>query len=122
MGVTRDVIPQDVYPDYCSGYSVVYTAQAAKILYYEAQKTPYFWIDDVQVTGIVAKSAGVKHQCTEYLTLSETIQNDIVKQKYNGELQPFIFGHFNVSPEDLRSLWQYVLEHVPKTSIVDYIY
>ncbi|XP_073973117.1 beta-1,3-galactosyltransferase 5 isoform X2 [Rhodnius prolixus] len=43
--------PERWYPDYCAGWVILYTPDVAFTLYRAAQQTPYFWIDDVHITG-----------------------------------------------------------------------
>ncbi|XP_014221006.1 beta-1,3-galactosyltransferase 5 [Trichogramma pretiosum] len=50
------------YPPYCLGWSVLYSAEAARRLYEAAEGEAFFWIDDVFVTGILAKKIGVRPQ------------------------------------------------------------
>lgn len=119
--VSRQYYPNKTYPPYCLGYSIIYPGQTAKLLYQAAQTHPYYWIDDVHVTGIVAHSIDIRHKSTSPLVISGSNYDAIIKKKYNGELVPFIFGFIEISPANMRTLWDYVLKHVPKTSIVDYI-
>ncbi|CAB0045342.1 unnamed protein product [Trichogramma brassicae] len=50
------------YPPYCLGWSVLYSAGAARRLYRAAEGESFFWIDDVFVTGILAKKIGLRPQ------------------------------------------------------------
>jgi len=42
------------YPRYCAGLGVTMSRQIVTELYYAAVVTPFFWIDDVFLTGLVA--------------------------------------------------------------------
>lgn len=39
------------YPTYCPGWALLYSPDVVFALYREAQKSEYFWIDDVHITG-----------------------------------------------------------------------
>lgn len=43
--------PGRFYPDYCTGWAILYSPDTVFRLYKEAQRSEYFWIDDVHVTG-----------------------------------------------------------------------
>lgn len=53
--VSKDDYPFPVYPTYCDGPFVFFTTDSMILLYREAQKTPYYWIEDVHTTGIIIK-------------------------------------------------------------------
>ncbi|KAG7209499.1 hypothetical protein KM043_015584 [Ampulex compressa] len=53
--VSPQEYPGRQYPAYCPGWAVLYSPDAVFLLYREAQKEPYFWIDDVHVTGTLAR-------------------------------------------------------------------
>lgn len=57
--VTQEEFPEDFYPSYCLGYVVLYSGDVVKKLYEEAQRTKYFWIDDVHVTGTLRQAVNV---------------------------------------------------------------
>lgn len=59
--VTYDEYPPDSYPAFVSGWAYVTTLATAAKLASLARHWPYFWIDDVFVTGLVAGSARVRH-------------------------------------------------------------
>ncbi|XP_077510621.1 beta-1,3-galactosyltransferase 5-like [Amblyomma americanum] len=48
-----------VFPDYCAGAAVVMRPAVMRKLYEATSQVPFFWIDDVYVTGITAAVAGV---------------------------------------------------------------
>ncbi|XP_042145531.1 beta-1,3-galactosyltransferase 5-like [Ixodes scapularis] len=49
------------YPPYCLGFGVVMSPDVVFDLYRASVGTPYFWIDDVFVTGILARRIGLTH-------------------------------------------------------------
>merc|ERR1712012_25364 len=51
--VTREEWPGDTYPQYCAGWAYVTTPATVKQILKWSQKHPYFWIDDLHVTGVI---------------------------------------------------------------------
>lgn len=49
--VTHDEYSERWYPPYCMGWVILYSPDTALALSNEALKEPYFWIDDVHITG-----------------------------------------------------------------------
>lgn len=49
------------YPKYCTGGVVFLNSSVLRALYEVFFSVPFFWIDDVYVTGMAAKVAGVGH-------------------------------------------------------------
>ncbi|KAJ8713987.1 hypothetical protein PYW08_007607 [Mythimna loreyi] len=58
--VTRDEYPRREYPPYLSGYYYITTPRVAAALCDEAIYHPYFWIDDIFVTGLLTESLGIE--------------------------------------------------------------
>jgi len=52
--------PSYSYPSYCSGGAVVYSPDVVFRLYAILQQLPYFWVDDVHVTGTARVAANLK--------------------------------------------------------------
>jgi len=53
--------PDDYFPTYCSGSAFVLTPDVAADMYTASLRTPFFWVDDYYVTGLLASLVGVKH-------------------------------------------------------------
>ena len=51
--------PAYSYPEYCSGGAVIYSPDVVFRIYKQVQSLPFFWIDDVHITGTAAKLAQV---------------------------------------------------------------
>ncbi|XP_037955857.1 beta-1,3-galactosyltransferase bre-2-like [Teleopsis dalmanni] len=54
--VPMEEYSESVYPDYVSGWFYITNLLTSKYIAKEAQKTPFFWIDDVFVTGIIRQN------------------------------------------------------------------
>lgn len=93
--------PNKYYPEYCPGFSIVYSSDVAFQLYREGQKTPYFWIDDVHVTGTLAKKINI-----EITPLGDVYwKQDLLKSEMPDD---FLFTVPNLREEQIIHLWQNV--------------
>lgn len=59
--LSRDAYPNDTFPDYCTGGIVLLRTDALERLYRLSFRVPFIGIDDVYVTGDLARLAGVGH-------------------------------------------------------------
>lgn len=53
--VTREEWPGDSYPLYCAGWAYVTTIPTIEQALLQSSQAPYFWIDDLHVTGVLAQ-------------------------------------------------------------------
>jgi hypothetical protein len=112
--VTLQEYPGEKYPPYCNGWIVLYSSEVVFLLYREAQRTPYFWVDDVHVTGVLAARANLTHTSLIKLALSRKQVNQLVKSKKKGsKIGVFLFGSSQTSPLDIGRLWQLVQDRRP---------
>lgn len=57
--VAESEYPGSFFEDYCSGWAYLADMAAVRAMATEAQYRPYFWVDDVHVTGTLARMGGV---------------------------------------------------------------
>ncbi|KAJ8939275.1 hypothetical protein NQ314_011185 [Rhamnusium bicolor] len=120
-GVEISEYPESMYPNHCSGFAILYPHDTIFALYSEAQKTKYFWIDDVHVTGTLAKKHCITHIGIEELILSSDEVVEIVDYSFTNNTRPFLFGRMNLDVHQIRVLWDFVSKYTPKKSILDYL-
>jgi len=87
-------------------------------LYRKAQDTPYFWVDDVHVTGTLVKKLNLTHQPArpEKLGIMFMPDNTVTCDHKKVEnmpdtppwVQSFLFSRHNMTTSDMESLWWYV--------------
>ncbi|XP_064213076.1 beta-1,3-galactosyltransferase 5 isoform X2 [Tribolium castaneum] len=104
------------YPPYCPGWAVLYSPDVVFDLYREAQKTDYFWIDDVHITGTLIEKIRLKHVDVDDLVLNRNALYQPEKDR-----GPFLFGPPNMDDEEIKALWEYVEEHENRVSLLKYI-
>lgn len=89
--VTWDEYPRNVYPSYLSGWYYITTPKVVSRIVDEALYHPYFWIDDVLVTGILTEALNIKLQHVpngfwlEYYELLECCLGDMIKKSIRCE-------------------------------------
>lgn len=101
------------YPPYCPGYSIVYSADVVFRLYKEAQRTRYFWIDDVHVTGTLAQKNNINITALGKYFMNEEQRDSIFNHISNLEEPKFLFTAPNLVESQIRQLWNLIL---PKTN------
>ena len=60
--VSETDYPDKFYAPFISGWAYAITTDAVLALVQESSKWPYFWIDDVHVTGTLAERLGIKRE------------------------------------------------------------
>ena len=56
---SEEEFPKDFFLKYCSGSAFIMSTDAVKTFYKLSLKTPFFWIDDYYVTGMLAHNSNV---------------------------------------------------------------
>ncbi|XP_050517105.1 beta-1,3-galactosyltransferase 5-like [Diabrotica virgifera virgifera] len=114
--VTIDEYPEEVYPQYCLGYVIVYTSEVAFSLYEEAQTSnAFFWIDDAFVTGILFKNLNYTQTDISYLALLDESLDAINNHFTNVTIKPFLFRLMDKI--EMQTVWKYVSTHEPPKNI-----
>ncbi|KAK9886752.1 hypothetical protein WA026_018404 [Henosepilachna vigintioctopunctata] len=106
--VSFDEYSAKTFPVYCSGWFILYSPDVVFSLYQEAQKSQYFWIDDVFLTGILAKRLNITH----YNIKNQVIPRENFEKILNGQCDQFsaefILGRPNMETESISKLWSCV--------------
>jgi hypothetical protein len=97
------------YPDHCPGYSILYSPDVAYRLYSQAQVTPYFWVDDVYITGLVASKLNITVTPIDGYYLDDEQKEKILSGDVAASHVLFIFASPNMSEKDIKELWKAVL-------------
>lgn len=93
------------FPSHCPGFSIIYSSDVVPLLYQKAQKLPYFWIDDVHITGTVASKLNLSIASTTGYFLNATQQADLLEQRVGAKSLPFFFALPNLTEDLIRRLW-----------------
>lgn len=108
--VTLEEYPDKYYPIYCPGYSIVFSNDTVVRLYQRAEKTKYFWIDDVYVTGTLTQQLNLNITSIEKYFLRGNEINDLINGKINlNSIKPmFLFASPNLNGKEIQELWKVV--------------
>ena len=114
--VTRDEYPNDTYPTYCGGLAFLLTTDVADALFEASLDTPFFWIDDIYVTGILASKVGVVHENIE--SMYEPRKHEFL-QRFSKSWRSLklIFGHVH-NLDHIKQVWNYVTVEQNKTTTI----
>jgi len=100
------------FPQYCAGIGYIVSTSILPLLYNASKSTPFFWIDDVYVTGLLAKKlpAGVKYVDTgKHFTSKEDVA---LKQSRNlSEPMRYYFVHSR-SEAKFMELWELTIKRL----------
>ena len=102
--VSKEEYPDNVYPPYCPGLGLVMTGDIIPKLYNESLYEPYFWVDDVYFTGLLARTVNVT-----FVPLSATVHfgsSHMIRDQTNfvNEYQ-WMFYHIHERPIS-RMMWE----------------
>lgn len=112
--VSKRDFPGKYYPRYCAGINYVLSIDLVKELRKATLKTPFFWIDDVYVTGLlVQKVAGE----VEYVDTMKhfTVHQEGAVEQYANESQPITTYLVHVKEKKyFLPLWNSLLKRLTK--------
>ncbi|XP_076182799.1 beta-1,3-galactosyltransferase 5 [Ptiloglossa arizonensis] len=111
--VTHQEYPGRNYPAYCAGWAILYSPDSVFILYHAAQKEPYFWIDDVHITGTLAKKVNITQTSLHYLVLNDLTMKDLLSNPKSR--RDFLFGPPNLTENEIRALQSLVTKPRPSS-------
>lgn len=109
---------ENVYPPYCSGWTVIYSQDVVFPLYKAAQKTKYFWVDDAHITGSLVKVLKLNHTNIQKFTLNWHDTARLI----NGNLtapKTFFYARPNLNEKMIKTLWDYVLKNVDMDKMIE---
>ncbi|KAK4877213.1 hypothetical protein RN001_009719 [Aquatica leii] len=96
------------YPPYCLGIVIMYSPDVVFSLYQELQKSKYFWIDDVLVTGIARKKLNITISNVYPLVLSGDMTEKVTHDKNITDTLMFLYGPIDVMVTQIYSLYAVV--------------
>lgn len=93
------------YPPYCPGWIIMYSPDVVFTLYREVQKSKYFWIDDVLITGFIRSKQNIMISDISSLVLhGKTMKKVFAHERRIANTPMFLFGPVNLSVKDIYRL------------------
>ena len=99
--------PGKRYPEYCAGWAILYSPDAVFLLYREAQREPYFWIDDVHITGTLARKVNLTHTSLHSLILTGKDMHKLLENP--NDRKEFLFGPPDLTERNIKALHKLIL-------------
>ncbi|GBP04838.1 Beta-1,3-galactosyltransferase 5 [Eumeta japonica] len=112
--VTKEEYSGNYYPTYCAGWAVLYSRDVVARLLKAAANSPYFWIDDVHITGILAEQLRIPRTPFGSLVLSSHRANLLLAfgASYVGE---FLLGPPDITVPKMNQIWKAIPTQPPDT-------
>lgn len=111
--VKRSELPGlSFFPQYCAGIAYVISRQLVKQLYEASKSTPFFWIDDVYVTGLLTKKVPDR---IDYVDLNQrmTLKEEMALESYKNQTQPIAYDIVHVHERlNFIALWNVLLDRL----------
>ncbi|GAB0099792.1 Hexosyltransferase [Sergentomyia squamirostris] len=108
--VSPELFEGDYFPPFCLGFTILYSPDSVALLYREIQRTHYFWIDDVHITGTLTHKARISVNAFNSLFLTRNQFKDIIKGKLNSKFTLFFFTYYNITEFEIEELWQKLMK------------
>lgn len=108
--VSTKEFPGWYYPPYCPGFTIIYSNDVVWRLYREAQRTPYFWIDDVHITGSLAQHLNLNITAFGKYYMNDSVLNSLIDGRtLLTDMHPmFLFTEPNLREKQIRQLWNII--------------
>lgn len=100
----------DYYPKYCAGWGIIMSPGTVFNLYRIARSRPYFWIDDVFISGILAQDLNLTHLD---LGASISLDGDAIQHWLTSEPPslPPLFGLPDTPSEQIEQMWNKAMRY-----------
>ena len=113
--LSKEEFKHDYFPTYCSGSAFIMTPDVMKGMYNASQFTPFFWVDDFYVTGLLAQKVGVTHKKFNSVY---TLGPSTFLEKFSDETKwrTYTFGHVH-NLNHMLIVWRKVLDDRRRHSV-----
>lgn len=110
--VTKRELRGEYYPKYCAGITYVMSQPLIEALKERAKVTPFFWIDDVYVTGFLPEPFRDRIHYVNLIGHFELFF-ELALQRYSNKSMPLVRNIVHVTyPPAFRLLWNYLLRRL----------
>jgi hypothetical protein len=99
------------YPPHCEGYAYITDTRVAQLIVEAAQDAQTYWIDDVWITGILAKKTQVGHTSFRKPYNAKQINGwQIITSKEDFDNNLFFLAKYDRNDTKLKVTWQNMVE------------
>ena len=101
---------QTYYPQYCSGFFVMITNDVIPAIYRSAHLTPFFWVDDVYMYGLLpTQIQGITYTGLKEGTFDISDVNALDCYKNASRVCDYLVVHgLNGNQEDMIEIWKFM--------------
>lgn len=115
--INEDEFPgKDMYPQYCAGIFYGVTFPIAKAMYKASTKTPFFWIDDVYISGLLIGKAA-KEIPTKYVNLEFKFYSEKVFESFKNKTGYNVHVTHLSNSETYSKVWKYIIHNQPQSTL-----
>jgi len=107
---------RDFYPRYCAGLAYILSIDLVPLLYNASWSTPFFWIDDVYVTGLLPQNVEGVRYISLVANYTFKVSGVIKKLKNSHKSLTHIFVHAPY-PSAFMSMWQLLIERTDNSAL-----
>jgi len=107
----KDMEGQTFYPQYCAGIGYIVSQPVIPLLYNASRSTPFFWIDDVYVTGLLVKKLTTKIDFVNVRNRFTAAWNTVIENYNSTNPLEYYFGHAPVKTT-MMTLWKLLLKRL----------
>ena len=119
--VSKDEYHLSYYPPYCGGLAYIVPFHLLRSLADASYDVPFFWVDDVYATGLLARQAHIGHaQISAYYAMSSN-ENGTLSLDWSDTMNDifggthFMFAHMNT--EFLRKVRTILFQSIDNTRL-----
>ncbi len=105
--IPKSEFSEDFFPTYCSGSAYVMSSDVVTGMYNASMDTPFFWVDDFYITGLLASKVKVVH---EKFNSVYTLGPSTFLEKFTepNKWRTLVFGHVH-NLNHMHQVWKNIL-------------
>ncbi|CAL1529102.1 unnamed protein product [Lymnaea stagnalis] len=104
--ISKEEFPGEYFPAYCSGSAFLLSAELAPALYLASLDTPFFWVDDYYITGLLVNKLKIEH--TRY-NQAYLLNSNIAEEKLKNNSRDLTVFHIKKLGLFIK-LWPFILQ------------
>ena len=114
--VAADELPgRTHFPQYCAGLAFALSRELVSALYSASLSTPYFWIDDVYITGLLMQEVSKRLHGIHYIDLISnfTLVEGDIENEYQDKRKSIHYTIAKIRNADMyRTVWKALLNRL----------
>ncbi|XP_046544859.1 beta-1,3-galactosyltransferase 5-like [Haliotis rubra] len=113
--IPKEDFPEDYFPPYCSGSAYLMSADVVDGMYKASMTTPFFWVDDYYITGMLIQRLNLTHRRYNQAYI---LNPGVVVDKFNNDKEnSLVFFHVH-KLRTMYQLWRNMtMKHLHKMSL-----